>query len=132
MYDAVGAKPSVERFSSWGSGKELIYKCSHCGTSFAILGNKEAFCHGCGKKIDWAVIRKVNKDISDLYWAKSFTIENSYRFQRAVCLAIDALNTKITNEQDAEEIIKILETENDKYNGFLEIVKVYFSGGNTK
>lgn len=48
-------KPVACRISRCGSGTEIIYECPYCHVSFAILGDKESFCHNCGTEIDWNV-----------------------------------------------------------------------------
>ena len=48
-------RPVAERISKWDKQTEIIYQCSKCHTSFAILGRNELFCHTCGEKQDWTV-----------------------------------------------------------------------------
>ena len=49
--------PIVERISQYGLATEIIFKCPKCGTSFAILGDNEKYCHNCGTEISWKISR---------------------------------------------------------------------------
>lgn len=47
-------KPIPYALSQWDSRTEVFYKCSECGQSFKMFGNKELFCHNCGLRQDWS------------------------------------------------------------------------------
>lgn len=55
-------KPTAIAITDWQPYKEVIYKCSKCGQSFRMLGDKERFCHTCGTEVDWnGVIKNLPK-----------------------------------------------------------------------
>lgn len=58
-------KPVADRISHFGSCTEIIYKCPNCHTSFAILGEKEHFCHNCGTEIDWNVYMTLKEPLKN-------------------------------------------------------------------
>ena len=127
MYDAIGTKPRVERLSGWNSGKEIIYCCAHCGTSLAILGKNEKFCHGCGKKIDWNVLNYVSDDLSSEYWTKSF-FKDTFRYQRAICLSIDALNSRISSQDEAGALLASLNNDKDIKEIAIRLINAFYDG----
>ena len=60
--------PIVERISQYGLATEIIFKCPKCGTSFAILGDNEKYCHNCGTEMSWENIpRYVSKRFANMY-----------------------------------------------------------------
>jgi hypothetical protein len=52
----------------WSPGTEVFYKCSECGQTFKMFGNKELFCHNCGLKQDWSDSpQHCSKEFKDKY-----------------------------------------------------------------
>lgn len=46
-------KPLPDTLSGWGSGSRMLYVCPKCGASLRIYGQKQNYCHLCGKKLNW-------------------------------------------------------------------------------
>ena len=51
-------KPTAIGITDWQPYKEIIYKCSNCGQSFRMFGDRERFCHTCGVEVDWQDVIK--------------------------------------------------------------------------
>lgn len=58
-------KPIAYRISQCGSCTEIIYMCPRCHASFAILGDRELFCHNCGAEIDWNVYESLKEPLKN-------------------------------------------------------------------
>lgn len=56
-------RPIAYRISQWDSCTEIIYKCSKCNASFAILRYNEKYCHNCGQKQNWAVATHIKEPL---------------------------------------------------------------------
>ena len=67
-------KPTAVRIDSF-AGREIIYQCSNCGTSFAVLGERINFCFHCGKPVNWSVMTKLSKDFRDICIRHSVDID---------------------------------------------------------
>lgn len=89
MLKKIENKPVPIRISDWNTGKEIIYGCPKCGTSFSFYRDGEHFCHGCGNQIDWSGVptyltdeqKKREKDAYSQYQTKHF---NYKKYKREV------------------------------------------------
>lgn len=65
-----GYIPRAVDISGYGSRTQIIYSCSKCGTSFRTLGEYEEFCHKCGTKVNWDVLKHFDEPAGD-DWQKN-------------------------------------------------------------
>lgn len=65
-------KPLPQRLSGWNTGKEVIYICPECLTSFAIYGETQNYCHKCGVQLNWTNCPKYVSDEFKSLWDKEY------------------------------------------------------------
>lgn len=91
---------TVNRISDWDSGTEIIYGCRKCKASFAILGHREKFCHGCGTKVEWKYMpTHLTKPLHEL---GIVTVEQKAEFIRMLNKAIQNKEYVNTDEENEE------------------------------
>lgn len=61
-------KPLPQRLSDWNTGKEVIYICPECLTSFAFYGETQNYCHKCGIQLNWTNCPKYVSDEFKALW----------------------------------------------------------------